>query len=67
MVTAAHCVDGAKEAQVLAGAHKWNSHEANQQRIFTYDLYNHENWDTITLENDIGIVRTPHPFIMNGN
>lgn len=68
VLTAAHCLDGAKSVKVIAGAHdQSNDDEQTQVVMISTDLAVHEGWNAITVDNDIAYARLPSPLEFNGN
>ncbi|KAI4469002.1 chymotrypsin-related [Holotrichia oblita] len=61
VLTAAHCLDGIIQAQVVLGAHRWNELEDSQVRRFTNSFTQHQAWNPATLVNDIALINLGEP------
>jgi secreted trypsin-like serine protease len=60
ILTAAHCVDGARTVDVVMGAHNIrDGSEATQVTMTSTDLKAHEQYSPSTIMNDIGIIKLP--------
>ncbi|XP_059486759.1 brachyurin-like [Neocloeon triangulifer] len=58
VLTAGHCVDGARTWDITAGALKYsNTNEAGRVTVRSTDAVLHENYNSFTINNDIAIVR----------
>lgn len=66
VLTAAHCVDGAIEHEVVLGAHNIRKTEDDQTRIFSYDSKYHPKWNPSAIQNDVGLVFLPTPVEIDG-
>ncbi|XP_018334896.1 brachyurin-like isoform X2 [Agrilus planipennis] len=60
VLTAAHCLD-----EVILGAHKYREIESTQQRINTSTFKVHEQFNSETLDNDLGVIYLPTPAKIN--
>jgi hypothetical protein len=59
-----HCRGSSFE--VILGAHYVLQEEANQVRVNTTDKQVHPNWDSLTLRNDIALLKLPVKVELNG-
>ncbi|KAK4316557.1 hypothetical protein Pmani_012330 [Petrolisthes manimaculis] len=68
VLTAAHCVDdGAPFVEVILGAHNWRVEEPTQVKVRSAEVMWHEDWNPITLANDLALVRLSEPVTFNDN
>ncbi|XP_054276281.1 chymotrypsin-like [Macrosteles quadrilineatus] len=68
ILTAAHCVQGAKSAvAVLGGLDLSQYYEPGRQviRVYSSGLQYHEKYDSNSIHNDIGIVKLPRAVTLN--
>lgn len=65
ILTAAHCMSGQKKATVILGAHNLRKHEESQQSIHATHFVVHENWNSYRIQNDIALIKLPHPVEFN--
>ncbi|KAK8405221.1 hypothetical protein O3P69_001652 [Scylla paramamosain] len=65
VLTAAHCLDGARSVEVVLGAHNIREHEATQVSLTSAQFTVHEHWDSHTLRNDIAVIRLPRLVTLN--
>nr|CAH7730952.1 unnamed protein product [Callosobruchus chinensis] len=67
VLTAAHCVDGAKnnDLEIILGAHKIFEHESTQVRRQADSVIVHENFDPHSFENDIALIKLSKPVELN--
>lgn len=63
VLTAAHCIASAYEAEIVLGAHKIFESEPTQERFISVKFIVHRGWNPLTLSDDIGLVRLPRPAI----
>uniref|UniRef100_A0A0P5P397 Chymotrypsin proteinase 6E n=1 Tax=Daphnia magna TaxID=35525 RepID=A0A0P5P397_9CRUS len=61
VMTAAYCVDGARQLSLLLGAHDRTVAEASQLTIETTEYGTYPNWNPATLANNIALIRLPTP------
>ncbi|KAK9685221.1 Trypsin [Popillia japonica] len=61
ILTAAHCLDGVIQVQVILGAHRWNELEGSQIRRFTNSFTQHQAWNPATLVNDVALINLGEP------
>ena len=54
-------MDGAYTARMYLGAHNIWQDEETQVEVASHDFQIHENYDSITLKNDIAYIRFPSP------
>ena len=67
VLSAAHCIDGARQVKVLAGAHDRSVNEPEQQELTATRFAVHEDWAPILADNDIALVYLDEDFEMNEN
>ncbi|XP_045139179.1 brachyurin-like [Portunus trituberculatus] len=65
VLTAAHCIHGAKSVEVVLGAHNIREHEATQVSLTSTQFTVHENWDSHKMRNDIAVIKLPRPVTLN--
>jgi len=65
VLTAAHCTDGHKQIEVIAGAQLINEVEATQVRQISTDFFEHPNWNSALLRNDLALIHLPEPLTFN--
>ncbi|XP_022909844.2 brachyurin-like [Onthophagus taurus] len=65
VLTAAHCINGSSNFQVILGAHNINLWEESQQLITSNNYTVHEKWDQNTLQNDIALIHLPTSAKLN--
>ncbi|KAI7815317.1 Serine protease [Rhyzopertha dominica] len=65
VLTAAHCVDGVNNAEVVLGAHNIRNDEATQQTIPSNEFIIHSGWNPSTLVNDIALIKLSVPAQLN--
>ncbi|XP_059614967.1 venom protease-like isoform X2 [Phlebotomus argentipes] len=68
VLTAAHCTDGlkAEELFVRLGEYDFSKRDETRARDFRVaEIREHEDYDTITYENDIAIVKLQRPTLFN--
>ncbi|KAA0202997.1 hypothetical protein HAZT_HAZT010846 [Hyalella azteca] len=59
ILTAAHCMDGARSVDVVAGAHNIRQNEPSQVTLTSTDFTVHEDWGSILIRNDVAIIHLP--------
>ena len=64
VLTAAHCIATNKNGpvqnvEVILGAHKIRSNESSQVRLASTEFFHHEQYDSQSITNDIGLVKLP--------
>jgi len=65
---AAHCIDGrnVKHFQVVAGAHNIkNPLEGGHQKIKIAEMWQHENYDSSIIVNDVSILKLEEPLVFS--
>ncbi|KAK3857271.1 hypothetical protein Pcinc_036469 [Petrolisthes cinctipes] len=81
VLTAAHYTDGAEyvdvvmgahnirqnEENVVMGAHNIRQNEESQVTVRSDTLMTHEDYNSFSLHNDIGLIQLPSPIIFNDN
>ncbi|XP_076042129.1 brachyurin-like [Oratosquilla oratoria] len=65
VLTAAHCTDGGSSVHVTLGAHNLQKYEPSQVTLTSYDFFEHENWVSFLLKNDIALVKLPQKVTFN--
>ncbi|KAF2888817.1 hypothetical protein ILUMI_17355, partial [Ignelater luminosus] len=65
ILTAAHCMDKAKEVEVLLGAHNIRKEEPTQKRIKSNKFIIHERWSSFFFRNDIALIELPEEIEFN--
>jgi trypsin len=67
VVTAAHCVDGARtrNLRVVAGDHNRNVNEGVEQTVTLARIVEHPNYNPSTSENDIALLELSSPLILS--
>nr|XP_022909844.1 transmembrane protease serine 9-like [Onthophagus taurus] len=65
VLTAAHCINGSSNIQIILGAHNINLWEESQQLITSNNYTVHEKWDQNTLQNDIALIHLPTSAKLN--
>ncbi len=61
-MTAAHCTDGASKVGVALGCHVMPCDDADSTIQESFDFFVHEEWNDISLHNDISLIRLPVPL-----
>ena len=64
VLTAAHCIDDASLARVLAGAHDRSLNEPGQQELKATRFIIHPDWNAFTVNCDIGLIFLDQEFEM---
>ena len=65
VLTAAHCIANDKNGvpvqnvEVILGAHKIKEDESSQVRLTSTEFFHHEQYDSQSINNDIGLVKLP--------
>ena len=65
VLTAAHCIANDKNGvpvqnvEVILGAHKIKEDESSQVRLTSTEFFHHEQYDSQSITNDIGLVKLP--------
>ncbi|KAK3894864.1 hypothetical protein Pcinc_001392 [Petrolisthes cinctipes] len=67
VLTAAHYTDGAEYVDVVMGAHNIRQNEESQVTVRSDTLMTHEDYNSFSLHNDIGLIQLPSPIIFNDN
>ncbi|KAK3877559.1 hypothetical protein Pcinc_017730 [Petrolisthes cinctipes] len=67
VLTAAHCTDGGEYVDVVMGAHNIRQNEESQVTVRSDTLMTHEDYNSFSLHNDIGLIQLPSPIIFNDN
>ncbi|XP_046734115.1 brachyurin-like [Diprion similis] len=62
ILTAAHCVDSAQSVEIIIGAHNINEPEEGQLRVAARKIVVHENWDVMTIRNDLAVIQLAFPI-----
>nr|O97398.1 RecName: Full=Chymotrypsin; Flags: Precursor [Phaedon cochleariae]CAA76928.1 chymotrypsin [Phaedon cochleariae] len=57
VLTAAHCIQGAKSVHVTLGAHNLAKHEASKVTVNGRSWVIHEKYDSTNIDNDIGVIQ----------
>ncbi|KAF7283571.1 hypothetical protein GWI33_023416 [Rhynchophorus ferrugineus] len=65
ILTAAHCMDNAKSAEVVLGAHDIRRNESTQMRVSSDQITVHPNWSYRKLQNDVALIKLPEPITFN--
>ncbi|KAG8004424.1 Coagulation factor VII, partial [Nibea albiflora] len=65
ILTASHCLESAdvQFLKVVAGEHNTEVNEGTEQHIQVAEIIMHENYKTITADNDIGLLRLVSPIV----
>ena len=58
-------MDGAYTARMYLGAHNILQDEDTQVEVVSYDHQIHEEYDSVTLKNDIAYIRFPSPVSLS--
>jgi len=62
VMTAGHCADGASSVNVMLGAHNVRETvEDGRLEIASNEIFTHENYNGLSIRNDIGLVHLPEP------
>jgi len=62
VLTAGHCADGASSVNVMLGAHNVRETvEDGRLEIASNEIFTHENYNGLTIRNDVGLVHLPEP------
>ncbi|KAK8405226.1 hypothetical protein O3P69_001653 [Scylla paramamosain] len=67
VLTAAHCMDGARSVEVVMGAHNIRQNEPSQVTMTSTNFFTHEQWNSFNLKNDLALIRLPKAVSFNGN
>ena len=64
VLTAAHCIATNKNGpvqnvEVILGAHEIRANESSQVRLTSTEFFHHEQYDSQSITNDIGLVKLP--------
>ena len=59
VLTTASCVQDARSVQVILGAHDISQAETTQQNITSMDISSHPDFDPVTLQNDVAVIKLP--------
>ncbi|KAK3853681.1 hypothetical protein Pcinc_039795 [Petrolisthes cinctipes] len=59
--------DGAEYVDVVMGAHNIRQNEESQVTVRSDTLMTHEDYNSFSLHNDIGLIQLPSPIIFNDN
>ncbi|XP_076042404.1 brachyurin-like isoform X2 [Oratosquilla oratoria] len=65
ILTAAHCTDGGSSIEITLGAHNLQAFEPSQVTMTSYNFFEHENWISFLLMNDIALVKLPQKVTFN--
>ena len=66
-MTAGHCADGASSVNVMLGAHNVRETvEDGRLEIASNEIFTHENYNGLTIRNDVGLVHLPEPVQFTG-
>ncbi|KAG0703354.1 Chymotrypsin BII [Chionoecetes opilio] len=65
VLTAAHCVYGARYVEVVMGAHNIRKEEATQVTMTSTNFIIHEKWNIFSVQNDIAVIKLPSPVTFN--
>ncbi|XP_076042405.1 chymotrypsin BI-like [Oratosquilla oratoria] len=65
VLTAAHCTDGGNSIQVVLGAHNVQTYESSQVTMTSYNFFEHQNWISYLLMNDIALIKLPKKVDFN--
>jgi len=66
VLTAAHCTEDSTAIEILAGAHNVRaSSEPDRVEITSYDSWEHPQWDSNELINDLALIRLPSKITFN--
>jgi hypothetical protein len=58
-LTSAQCADGFSDFEVVIGAHEvMNPSEEGHVETTSYEAYIHPEWDFLSLENDMAIIKS---------
>ncbi|TKS65227.1 Coagulation factor VII [Collichthys lucidus] len=65
ILTASHCLESysARSLTVVAGEHNTEVNEGTEQHIRVAEIIMHENYETITADNDIALLRLASPIV----
>jgi len=62
VMTAGHCADGASSVNVMLGAHNVRETvEDGRLEIASNEIFTHEDYNGLSIRNDIGLVHLPEP------
>ncbi|RZC35781.1 brachyurin-like [Asbolus verrucosus] len=67
VLTAAHCGELSNTIEVRLGAHRVRDDEPTQIRVNSSQVIVHPDWDRLTLQNDLAIIRLPEAVELNEN
>ncbi|CAG9814028.1 unnamed protein product [Phaedon cochleariae] len=67
VLTAAHCLDGAKSIRVTLGAHNLAKHEAGTVTVNGRSWVIHEKYDSTNIDNDIGVIQLERNLTLTRN
>ncbi|TRY76171.1 hypothetical protein TCAL_10612 [Tigriopus californicus] len=62
VVTAAHCTDGVRFVEVIAGAHRWEINEPSQQTQVSTNIKTNTQFSFDTLDNDVAVIILDEDF-----
>ncbi|KAF2364206.1 Serine proteases trypsin domain, partial [Trinorchestia longiramus] len=62
VLTAAHCMDGARTVDIVAGAHNIRENEPTQVTMTSTDFFVHEDYGSVLIRNDVALIRLPSPL-----
>ncbi|XP_071516902.1 brachyurin-like [Panulirus ornatus] len=65
VLTAAHCMYGARKAEVVMGAHNIRLVEDSQITMTSYYFIVHQYYDPYWLANDIALIKLPEPVTLS--
>jgi len=65
IMCAGHCLHDAKFVQVVVGAHNISADEPTQQTYNSTDFFTHENYTSLTVHNDISMIKLPESLVFN--
>ena len=67
VMTAGHCADGASSVNVMLGAHNVRETvEEGRLEIASNEIFTHEDYNGLSIRNDIGLVHLPEPVQFTG-
>jgi trypsin len=66
VLTAAHCGELSTNIEIVLGAHRIRDNEDTQVKVNSSQVVVHPDWDRLTLQNDLAILRISPAVELNG-